>query len=73
MLLLTDCGVERGHDVAERLRAEMMHGQTCSAGIAVWDGEESPEALLARADGALYEAKRRGRDRVVSAATRAER
>lgn len=36
-----------------------------SAGVATWDGCESFESLLARADGALYGAKENGRDRVV--------
>ena len=40
---------------------------TCSAGVAEWNGEEPPESLVRRADAALYEAKRIGRDRVVVA------
>jgi diguanylate cyclase (GGDEF)-like protein/PAS domain S-box-containing protein len=52
----------------ERLLAAVPAGQTASAGIAVWDGRESPEALLARADAALYAAKGAGRARAVTAA-----
>ncbi|PRY14067.1 GGDEF domain-containing protein [Kineococcus rhizosphaerae] len=40
-------------------------GQTCSIGVATWDGAEVPPAVLARADAALYRAKRTGRDRTV--------
>jgi diguanylate cyclase (GGDEF)-like protein len=40
---------------------------TVSAGVATWRAPESLEALLARADVALYEAKRLGRNRCVSA------
>ena len=35
-------------------------GQTVSAGLAVWDFEESAEALIGRADGALYGRRRVG-------------
>jgi diguanylate cyclase len=38
--------------------------QTLSAGLATWDGLESADELVARADAALYAAKAGGRDRV---------
>ncbi|MDH4177747.1 MAG: sensor domain-containing diguanylate cyclase [Thermoleophilia bacterium] len=52
---------------ADRLRAATPRGQTCSAGVATWDGQEGPDDLVRRADGALYAAKRRGRDRTETA------
>jgi PleD family two-component response regulator len=45
----------------------MPEDQTVSAGIAAWDGEESLELLVGRADRALYSAKRAGRDRLYTA------
>jgi diguanylate cyclase (GGDEF)-like protein len=42
-------------------------GVTASAGVAIWDGREPASHLIRRADGALYEAKRSGRDRTVLA------
>jgi diguanylate cyclase (GGDEF)-like protein/PAS domain S-box-containing protein len=38
-----------------------------SAGVAAWDGEETMEALIGRADQALYRAKQQGRNRVLLA------
>lgn len=49
--------------IIDRLRRSLPPGPTCSAGVASWNGVESGEALLGRADSALYEAKRRGGDR----------
>jgi PleD family two-component response regulator len=37
--------------------------QTVSIGVATWNGRETAEALEIRADGALYVAKRDGRNR----------
>jgi diguanylate cyclase (GGDEF)-like protein len=65
-LLLPNCSVEDACEVVERVRAAITEGQTCSAGVASWDGSEPPEALLRRADEALYQAKDRGRDRAVT-------
>ena len=62
-------GCEREHAQAlvERLREVTPAGQSCSAGLACWDGRESADALLGRADKALYDAKQSGRDRTVVA------
>jgi diguanylate cyclase (GGDEF)-like protein len=61
-LVLPNCAPEQAMEVADRLRAATPEGETCSIGIASWDGQESAPALLGRADGALYEAKRAGRN-----------
>src|SRR6266508_6989190 len=65
--LLLGCSAAEAFTAVERLRAFTPLGQTFSAGIAEWDGREDPGQLVHRADVALYEAKRGGRDRVVSA------
>jgi diguanylate cyclase (GGDEF)-like protein len=49
----------------DRVRAVTPLGQTFSAGVASWTGDEAPEHLVARADEALYYAKHTGRNRVV--------
>ncbi len=51
----------------ERLRSLTPPELTCSVGLALWDGEESDVELVARADAALYDAKRSGRDALVVA------
>ena len=59
--------------VLERLRDATPEGLTCSAGLAAFDGSETAEALVARADQALYEAKARGRDRTAIATAEQDR
>jgi diguanylate cyclase (GGDEF)-like protein len=66
-LLLPDCTLPAAVEVIERLRACVPLEERCSAGVACWDGEETPLALITRADGLLYEAKDAGRDRLVVA------
>ncbi len=39
---------------------------TCSVGLVQWNGVESADKLIGRADGALYQTKMRGRDRLIS-------
>jgi diguanylate cyclase (GGDEF)-like protein len=63
VVLLPGCGQGEAMIVAEQLRAVVPDGQTCSAGVAGWDGHEAPERLVERVDGALYRAKLGGRDR----------
>ena len=64
-VLLRDCAPSEAVGVLEDLRAVTPLGQTFSAGVAEWDGQERPERLVGRADVGLYEAKRAGRDRIV--------
>ena len=66
-LLLPSCDVDGARAVVERLRAALPSGQTCSAGIAQWDGRETASGLVHRADTVLYRAKRDGRDRIALA------
>jgi len=65
-LALPDCPLDDASEVLERLRTKVPDGQTASAGLACWDGTETVEALMSRADDALYEAKRSGRNRTIT-------
>jgi diguanylate cyclase (GGDEF)-like protein len=65
-IALPAADVAHAEEALERLRGSTPDGQTASAGIACWNGTESPHELVARADEALYEAKRTGRDKTVT-------
>jgi len=66
-LAFSGCDIVAAGVLVERLRASTPQGQTCSVGLVRWNGSETAEALVNRADKALYEAKHAGRDRVIFA------
>jgi len=55
-------------EILARLRAATPAGQSFSAGAAVWNGADTSDELVARADQALYQAKAAGRRQTVVAA-----
>jgi diguanylate cyclase (GGDEF)-like protein len=78
IILLPEADLEQGIAVAEKLRTELIHGTfaiddarqiaiTASFGVSALRTEESLDALIRRADAALYLAKDQGRNRVVRA------
>lgn len=79
VLIMPATGATQAHATAQRIQQtlqteelELEGGlrvrQTVSIGVATWDQRETPEQLERRADAAMYEAKRLGRNRVVVAA-----
>jgi diguanylate cyclase (GGDEF)-like protein len=66
-VLLPSCGLGEAVDVLDRVRAATPRGQTASAGVARWDGEEPAELLLIRAQDALATAKEAGRNLTIAA------
>jgi len=57
-VLVPACTTAEADDVIRRLRARMPEPYSCSIGLATWDGAEPADHLMARADQALYDAKR---------------
>jgi diguanylate cyclase (GGDEF)-like protein len=68
VVMLPDATAGQAREIVDRMRLATPLGLTFSAGIAVWNGGEASDALTARADKALYEAKNADRNRVVEAA-----
>ena len=79
-MLLAGQGLDDALALAERLRGKMSalqfdtsHGPlsiTCSFGVSTWEGADTIDLLLKRADVALYAAKTGGRNRVIAADAR---
>jgi diguanylate cyclase (GGDEF)-like protein len=65
-LLLPDTGAGEAGAIVEQLCALVPGATTCSAGVASWDGRETADEVVARADRLLYVAKANGRGRVVA-------
>ncbi|WP_432483733.1 GGDEF domain-containing protein [Kineococcus esterisolvens] len=61
VLVAEGLGPRHAEQLLAQLRGLVPQGQSFSAGLAVWDGAEEVDQLVARADAALYEAKAAGR------------
>jgi diguanylate cyclase (GGDEF)-like protein/PAS domain S-box-containing protein len=63
-ILLPGSDTEEARIVVQRLRSATAALPSFSVGLASWDGSETTEALMARADAALYNSKRSGPGRI---------
>jgi diguanylate cyclase (GGDEF)-like protein len=66
-VLLPHCSIGDARLLIARLVASTPANQSCSVGLAQWDGDVGADELVGVADAALYEAKRAGGNRVVVA------
>ncbi len=79
VILLPETDLEQARQTLVRLQRELtrelfMSGAvhlviTFSAGVTPWDADESLEAVVVRADAAMYQAKQAGKNRVVTQAS----
>ena len=73
LLVLPEADLEQATAIAERCRRAIAAGRpggralTVTLGVAEREPDEEPGSLIRRADMALYEGKRTGRDRVIAA------
>jgi diguanylate cyclase (GGDEF)-like protein len=66
-VLLSACAAEDAEAIVDRLRQSAPPGHSVSAGVATWDGLETADDVVERADAALYGAKAAGRGRLAVA------
>jgi diguanylate cyclase (GGDEF)-like protein len=64
-VLLPDTDADEAQQILQRALTATPLGQTFSAGVVTWDGQETSDELIERADAALYAAKAAGRNQIL--------